>query len=612
MSWFNNLVETYDRCTEIIGIPDPNDDRKILLPLNHMFMESGICITIDGNGSFLSASADKKKIVIPCTEDSASRSGKAKFPHPLHEQLGYLALNEEKHDEYMKLLEEWAELHPKVMAVKKYCLRNTILEDLGQSGIEVQSGDKDLDKLLVRFSVEIPYDHVPHLWEDKSIAKAWQSFCAAQENQEESLCYITGKVDVISRKHPKGVNPITNGAKLISSNDETNYTYKGRFTKSEQANAISMQASQKAHAMLRYLIATQGYKCDTQAIVAWAIDDGSVQPNAFSDSLGLYADAKEDARDKLIEIQGDLSFDYATNLRNALSGFGKPITINDYARRVAIIAEDAATTGRMSITFYQQLTENEYIDRLCDWHESCKWFFRYRRKEFVSAPSGDRIIAAVYGEPKGENYNKIKKQARERILNIIMRSKALDFSWVTAALNRVSNPLSFNDVNGSWDRYKWETAISVVCALARKYYIGKKEVFPLALETTRPDRDYLFGRLLALADNLESHARYLQTQGNSTEKRPTNAVRYMQRFAVKPYSTWGLIFEQLNPYIQRLNGAEGYQRQIDDILSLFAPEDFMSDKRLTPLYLMGYSLQRRALYRKETYREEDNEFNEED
>ena len=609
MSWFGNLVETYDRCASIVGIPDPNDDSIILLPLNHMFMKSGICITINDDGKFLSASADNKRIVIPCTVDSASRSSGVS-PHPLHEQLGYLATDKEKHDEYIELLEAWAGLHPKVMAVKKYVLQNTILDDLNQSGIEPQ--DKEKDKLFVRFSVEIPGDRVPHLWEDESVARAWQNFCATQESCEETLCYVTGKVSAIARKHPKGVNPFTNGAKLISCNDEANYTYKGRFAKPEQANAISMQASQKAHAMFRYLITTQGYKCDTQAIIAWAIDDGSALANPFSDSLGLHAEAEGTDRNQLVEVQGDLAFDYANSLRNALTGFNRPKKLNGYARQVAIIAEDAATTGRMSVTFYQNLTENEFIDRLCDWHESCKWYFRHGKKEYVSAPSNDRIIAAVYGEPKGEGYNKIKKQARERILHLIMCGTALDSSWVAAALNRVSNPFSYSNEDGSWDKYKWEMAMSVVCALARKYYADKKEVIPLALETTRTDRDYLYGRLLALADRLESYARHVQTRGSNTDKRPTNAVRYMQRFAVKPYSTWGLLFNQLSPYIKRLNGAEWYQRQIDEVLDLFEPEDFKNDTQLAPLYLMGYSLQRRALYIKDTSKEEDNEFNEED
>ena len=67
----------------------------------------------------------------------------------------------------------------------------------------------------------------------------------------------------------------------------------------------------------------------------------------------------------------------------------------------------------------------------------------------------------------------------------------------------------------------------------------------------------------------------------------------MPAFTAKPYSTWNIIYKQLNPYIQRLNGAEGYQRLIDDILSKFTYEEYISDKSLDGKYLLGYSLQRR-------------------
>jgi len=241
----------------------------------------------------------------------------------------------------------------------------------------------------------------------------------------------------------------------------------------------------------------------------------------------------------------------------------------------------------------------------------------------------------VYGETKEKSYKKIQKQAhkekqkqvydpiqrraRERILHHIVCGEPFDFGWVSAATYRVSNPFSYQKQEGGWDKEKWENAMSVTCAIVRKYYIEKKEEFILELDTTLCDRDYLFGRLLAIADRLESHARYLQTKEDDKEKhetkkddteeddekkdeeekddekRPTNAVRYMPAFAVKPLRTWKLIFDQLNPYIQRLDGAEWYQSQIDEIMSLFGSDDF-KDRALDGKYLLGYSLQRRAIY----------------
>ena len=599
MSWFRNLSDTYDRLSDIIGIPD--NDGNILLPPYHWSVNTHICVTIDGDGNFRNAEAIKQNIPIPCTEDSSSRSGKSTFPHPLHDQIGFLALDENKRFAYLAQLEKWSAHHPKVNAVFKYVSHNTLISDLRMSDIKT-----DDPKLFVCFSVEYsPDDRTPHLWMDNTVAAAWHEFCETSQTKDFSLCYVTGNTEAIRSKHPKGINPSVNGAKLISCNDESNYTYKGRFMKSWQANAVSVKASHQAHAMLKYLIATQGYKCDTQAIIAWAVDDGHPAIAPFNssigiiDSLGAYEDTVvtvQTGTDKLIAAQGIVERDYAKTLCNTLIGYDNTARLRDNNRHIAVIAVDAATTGRMSVTYYQDMPEKDYIIRITEWHLSCRWHFRNKEASYVSAPGVDRIIAAVFGEPKGESYYKIKKQARERLLHSILNGERIDKGWVNAAVQRVSNPFSFDKQDGGWDIYRWEAAVGVTCAISRKHYLDMKEELSLELETRYTNRDYLYGRLLALADRLESRARYLQTGKNDTDKRATNAVRYMSAFAAKPFRTWRLIYDQLSPYVQRLNGAEWYQRQIDEVMSLFPEGEFENDKPLNGKYLMGYSLQRRALY----------------
>jgi CRISPR-associated protein Csd1 len=157
-------------------------------------------------------------------------------------------------------------------------------------------------------------------------------------------------------------------------------------------------------------------------------------------------------------------------------------------------------------------------------------------------------------------------------------------------------------MDGGWDKDSWNEAIAVACAMAKKYY-SKEEVFSLELEKERDDRDYLFGRLLAIADRVESHARHLQPGGRDADQRPTNAVRLMPFFATQPFRAWGEIYKQLSPHFQRLNGGEWYQRQIDEIQALFRQDingksEFENNKSLDGRYLMGYSLQRRELKKK--------------
>ena len=112
----------------------------------------------------------------------------------------------------------------------------------------------------------------------------------------------------------------------------------------------------------------------------------------------------------------------------------------------------------------------------------------------------------------------------------------------------------------------------------------------MTLDPTNTSRDYLYGRLLAIADHLEAKA--LRDE-EGKQKRPTNAARMMQQFSQRPYRTWKQIHDALPPYFWRLKSgtANWYKDQIAEICSKFAPEEFKSDDPLTGEYLLGYYCQ---------------------
>lgn len=113
----------------------------------------------------------------------------------------------------------------------------------------------------------------------------------------------------------------------------------------------------------------------------------------------------------------------------------------------------------------------------------------------------------------------------------------------------------------------------------------------MALDPNRKTRDYLYGRLLALAESLEEWA-----LNKAVEDRPTNAARLMQRFSEHPYSTWRTIELALTPYKARLGGkSKKRQRLIDEVVAAFENGDFTSDKRLSGEFLLGYHCQREFL-----------------
>lgn len=114
----------------------------------------------------------------------------------------------------------------------------------------------------------------------------------------------------------------------------------------------------------------------------------------------------------------------------------------------------------------------------------------------------------------------------------------------------------------------------------------------MALEEERNSRDYLYGRLLAVADQIESKALRL-----ANEDRGTTASRLMQRFSDRPFSTWKNIEEALKPYMDRIRAKyprllDGYVELLDVIHSRILSANYITDTRLTGEYLLGYHCQR--------------------
>ena len=117
----------------------------------------------------------------------------------------------------------------------------------------------------------------------------------------------------------------------------------------------------------------------------------------------------------------------------------------------------------------------------------------------------------------------------------------------------------------------------------------------MALDRERTTRDYLYGRLFALAEHLESRALFV-----GGERRETNAGKLMQRFSERPYSTWLIIETGLTPYKTRVRTKRAgflhvIESEMDAVHALFQEDDYLSDDRLSGEFLLGYHCQRAAL-----------------
>lgn len=633
MGLFQNLIETYGKCSEAVGIvqtdADGNsDERKTLLPVFHMTFKSEICVIINEYGEFVNAGRDNKEktIIIPCTENSLGGRTSNPAPHPLCDQLDYVGgINDKKLNDYLSVLKSWKNDILELNAIYTYVSGKTMLSDLIKRDIfndgeyKTSNGDseKSLDnekirKLGVRFVVQIN-GRMEKVWESESLRNAWINHVSADTACDNTYFdYLSGEtVTSIARRHPKNINPRTGNAKLISCNDKTGVTFRGRFDKQDDAAIVDYLSSQKTHQMLRWLIANYGYGVDSQMIITWGVDSNpEVKAKPQDNSVELFEgmqDVKTDG-DILSKTSSRIYSEYALRLRGLLQGYGKTESIKQHFCKICIAVFDAATTGRMGLVFYQELPKDEYLESIVNWHIDTSYFLTAWKKgkdekgkdknfpvRYIGAPSYDDILFAVYGKSHGDkSYDTLKKKTRKQLLECMFGNFPLPVSMVEMAANRASRPMSFTDSNGKFSESDWERSVGITCALARKIYKQKKEEISLELETNRTDRDYLYGRLLSVANRLEEDALYKADKQNT---RATNAIRLMSTFQVKPYHTWGQIYNQLMPYINQLNGAGYHRSLIDSIMVLFKKGEFENNSPLSPLYLLGFSAQNRAFFK---------------
>jgi len=441
---------------------------------------------------------------------------------------------------------------------------------------------------FVRWRVESD-DAIAEVWNDSEVIQYWIDYYSSTK-QTKALCYVTGEETFSADQHPAKIRNDADKAKLISSNDQSNFTYRGRFINPHECVTVGFETTQKAHSALRWLMSRQGYVKGDLGVVAWATSSAKV-PQPTQDPI--------DALDEDVPTEesktADTAQDVAIRLKKKIAGYQQKIGDRG---DVVVMAVDSATPGRLSIVYYRVIKGSEFLERIENWHETCAWRHTYhyvevvedekgKKKErcipFYGAPAPADIAEAAYGSRLDD---KLKKATIKRLLPCIVDGQPIPRDLVDSVVRRASNRAGLTS-------NEWDKALTIACALYRKYKQGKED-FTMALDETRNTRDYLFGRLLAIADVMEERA-----LSETEKKRPTNATRYMQQFSQRPFSTWKQIHELLTPYFMRLgDNASYYKWLIAQVEDLFNADDFTSNKPLTGEYLLGYYCQRQKMWEK--------------
>ena len=619
----------------------------------------------DGNGKLKS-----QVTTIPATNDSATRTS-SPVAHPLADKLQYVAKDffiksknkKDVFDLFEKTLTDWCQSpfsHPKAQAVLRYTQKGTLTQDLINAGIILadetgnilyvknasdypdsilallvkNGGEFDQGSAFVAWEVinaDIAQGDIT-TWKDDSLFTAWQNYYASFDSKE-GFCHVTGEHKALASKHPNRVLKSASNAKLISANDMSGFTFLGRFTDDDksiakqgyQAVNISAEVTEKAHAALAWLLTSQGHEESGQAMVAWAIDGSKIPqpykpivPQAVIEDAWGDFDSEEFADiDDSHEIEEqssklhhhkDIGSQFAHNLKKTMEGYRQKLTDND---QISVISLDSATPGRMAVIYYYEAMPDDYLTAIADWYDNFAWYAFYFDKETnqkhmtIQAPTPYQIAVSAYGSRVSDA---VKKQVVSQVLPVIVEGyyRQIPKTLMELCVKRACNPLGL-------ENWEWEQNLSVACSLYRGYYNrlknDKKRSYTVALQENYTSRDYLYGRLLAIAEDIESLALYV-----AGENRVTTAQRYMQQFANRPFSTWRNIELSLDPYMKRLkNNRPDYlfnkQNLLNDVMSKFDINDFNNDGQLSGEFLLGYHCQKMAFYLTKTAKKTDEKTN---
>lgn len=686
MSWMQKLYRTYEYVQEQ-GL----DDEDLALPF-HMSKAVHLKVILNDKAEFVGAERfdGKKQVPIQVTEKSSKRAGSAIAPYALHDGLQYIAktagnyltieylskvaekdngkkwkeflagTNEDKQkfadrekakykdcfEFYEKQLSGWNEFGnlKEIKFVLQYIQKGSLIEDLLEKQIFsfkdniLSAGKDDPFSLTIVWAVEISNDLHSDLWNKSCIQSRWIEYQESliQKGRHKSLCCITGDLDYPTEAYPK----INGNAKLVSANDDTGFTFRGRFygdkdngDKSElgsQAVILGKNASQKAFSALKWLINRQGIRNGKQVILAWS-------SNCISDEDELLSNLYQGddiytslfAKDK-IDHSADLGLKTVEQLKKKFHGYKEKLAANEQIS-LLMVDEPSKTGGRMSLTFYQEKLRDDYFRDLDEWQDDFAWYQEYKSSWIFAAPSLERIAEVVLTKTEFEDKDrKSRRQLYARLLPVISGGKSvhIPYDLVQKSFQVACNPFAnYRPEDGEKIRSaNWQRNICVACALykgwrARHHNLSQRRTYPMSLDTQNRSRDYIFGRLLAVAEHLERTALRI-----ANETRATNAENYMQRFVMRPFHTWEQLETNLKPYKDRLR--KDYPVRISEKFVLTSPIGFLNnreneinqlicvlddlkqegcdlDKPLEPEFLLGYHSQKMAYRNKSNQPEQE-------
>jgi CRISPR-associated protein Csd1 len=241
---------------------------------------------------------------------------------------------------------------------------------------------------------------------------------------------------------------------------------------------------------------------------------------------------------------------------------------------VVIAAFDAATTGRLSLTSYNELMGSDFLQRLHDWDEWCCWQnhpYGIIKQMYIEAPELKQIVNLAFGTLQSGKFvtkDGVLREQMQRLVACRVDRAPLPLDVECALVNRASRLELYPDKENpdKEKSYLRSEVLFTACAVIRKYhYDHKKEEWKMSLERDKRDRSYQYGRLLAVLEKVER-----DTYG-ADEGREPNAIRMQSVFCQRPLYAASTIEKQLErAYFPRLRTGSRifYKNLIGEIMGI--------------------------------------------
>lgn len=628
MDFFTTLLNSYEEA-ERNGLVDNHDHETILLPLYHTNKRAAndrdiINVTLSTTGQLISAEFAPKdqRIIFPVTLDSIARSSD-KTPHPLTDQFEYLILNDNpKKLKNRQNLKQWAEsttdteirqflstiiafleqpdfdtqlinqLYPNEYSRDNLKITYTIdnkskTDNLGKCYLEFGIAEfKDYATVTVSNFINLHNDYITFLN---------QQFVNEQQEHPENFAYcnISGRFEKKTTKH----RGLLGSAKLISaSRNGKGENFAGYFahdadTAINEIITIGYQTSEKMHLMLKYLLENpNSHKLlgNDNHLIMW-------HDHTASTSLDL-----QDLHDDLFANLQSNSISYVTPNKESKT-IGDSFTsgqnrINNTNYFIAILCK--TSNGRLALKDFENLDASSLYQKLKKWETQYQWESTYNGETTTYTPSITNIIYSAYGhEEAGKTYftmnanlEQFKSNLYQNCIASLLNGRNLPQSIIKQLENHLKFPKSYPKL--------WSKIIKTNLAVLSH----RKDYQPM-LDKTETNRSYLFGRLLALYEQVELKKYYHVDNQKEKDAREPNARRLWTNCVNKPSLIVTQLKPKVAPYEQALHrkvpGVWSHlSREEAEIITLLDAhrKDTDFDKSLDSDFIFGYTAERNFLY----------------